>query len=81
MQLQLLAFERAFTTLTVLPSSWLDGPTGRHEVGRRWHEPVRFRHSLTIVMPLLGIIVFLNYLGPAFFNARRGILRRARPRR
>lgn len=80
-EIQLKSRERALTRFTVLPSPWLDGPTGRHELGESWHTPTPFRHTFAVLVPGLGVLLFLQFLGPAFFNARRAILRRARPRR
>lgn len=80
-QLQLNSSDRAFSTFTVHPNAWLDGPTAVREHGHRWHSPTPFRHTFTILMPALGTIVLLNYVGPALFNARRALFRRARPRR
>jgi hypothetical protein len=32
-------------------------------------------------MPVLGLLVLLTFIGPAWFNARRAIFRRAKPRK
>ncbi|HHO53491.1 MAG TPA: VWA domain-containing protein [Deltaproteobacteria bacterium] len=80
-EIQLRSRERALTKFTVLPSPWLDGPTGQHELGAPWHTPTPFRHTFVVLVPALGLLLSLQFLGPAFFNARRAILRRARPRR
>jgi len=80
-QVQVLAWERAFTEVTLMPSPWLDGPGGHSVAGSRWHTSTPSRHSLAVLLPALGLLLFLGFLGPAFFNARRAILRRARPRR
>lgn len=78
---QLLQADRAFSTATIHPGSWLDAPTASHQLGATWHTPTPFRASLAVLMPALGTIVLVTYLGPAMFNARRAIFRRARPRR
>ncbi|MCB9686720.1 MAG: VWA domain-containing protein [Alphaproteobacteria bacterium] len=80
-EFQLLSYDRALTTVAVHPGTWLDAPTATHATGATWHTPTPFRASLAILMPALGVIVLLNYLGPAMFNARRAVFRRARPRR
>lgn len=73
--------EKGSTSFTVHPGGWLDGPVGVHESGANWHSPAPFRDTFTILMPALGIAVMLNYVGPAMFNARRALFRRARPRK
>lgn len=80
-ELQLRAFDRALSTFTVHPPAWMDAPTATHATGARWHTPTPFLHSLTILMPALGVLVLLNFVPPALFNARRAIFRRARPRK
>lgn len=79
--LQLSASDRAQTTFLVHPGGWLDAPTGVRAEDARWHAPTPFRHTFAVVMPALGLIVLLVYLGPALFNTRRALFRRARPRR
>lgn len=79
--LRLKSSDRAYSTVTVHPNGWIDGPTAMRLHGDRWHTPTPFRHTFTILMPALGTIVLLNYVGPALFNTRRALFRRARPRR
>lgn len=80
-KLRLSAIARAETTFEVLPSPWMDAPTGFRPTGEKWTRPSPFRRTLGLVMPLLGTLVFLTFVGPAWFNARRAIFRRARPRK
>ncbi|MEQ1567724.1 MAG: vWA domain-containing protein [Myxococcota bacterium] len=79
-QLQLDAIARATTSFRVFPNAWLDAPTARREEGGAWHRPSPFADSLAILLPALGAVVVATYLGPALFNARRALFRRARPR-
>lgn len=72
---------RAYTELSLLPSPWMDAPPGRREAGAVWTTPTSLWSSLVLVMPVLGALVFLAFLGPAWFNARRAIFRRAKPRK
>lgn len=72
---------RAWSELTVLPSAWLDAPTGVREPGARWTRPSSLRETFVLVVPITGLLLLFGHLGPAWFNARRAILRRARPRR
>jgi hypothetical protein len=76
--LQLVASDRAQTMFVVHPGGWLDAPTGARAEGARWHAPTPFRHTFAVVMPVLGLIVLLVYFGPAVFNTRRALFRRAR---
>lgn len=80
-ELQLLQGERALSTVRIHPGGWLDAPTGTRRPGAAWHSTTPFLSSLTVLMPALGVIVLAHYLGPALFNARRAVFRRARPRR
>ncbi len=80
-ELQLLAFDRALSTVKIHPNPWLDAPPGDRKLGSRWHIPAPFRRTLALIMPILGVLVLLNFSGPAWFNARRAVFRRARPRR
>lgn len=60
------------STVPVYPSGWLDGPPGvPGDDG--WVVPGPFRATITVLMPLLGAIISLNYLPAAFFNVRRAI--------
>lgn len=71
---------RAETTFKVYPSPWLDAPSGTRAAGEQWTRPTSVARSVLVVLPILGVMVFLFYVGPAFFNARRALFRRARPR-
>ncbi|MCB9675083.1 MAG: VWA domain-containing protein [Alphaproteobacteria bacterium] len=72
---------RSSTEVSIHPNPWFDGPTGKKPPGAAWTELTSLNHTLTVLMPVLGILVFLNYLGAATFNARRAVFRRAKPRR
>ena len=72
---------RSRTTVMLHPNPWFDGPSGTTKPGDRWASLTSLNHALTVLMPLLGLLVFLNYIGAASFNARRAIFRRAKPRR
>ncbi|MCB9668826.1 MAG: VWA domain-containing protein [Alphaproteobacteria bacterium] len=72
---------RAGTTVTFLPNPWIDGPTASVPPGGRWMQLTPIRHAFTLLMPILGALVFLSFVGAAFFNATRAVFRRARPRK
>ncbi|MEZ4234655.1 MAG: VWA domain-containing protein [Myxococcota bacterium] len=80
-QLSFNGIDRAQTEFQVHPGGWLDAPTATRVEGERWHHPTSFRHTFTVLMPALGLLVLLVYVGPAVFNTRRALFRRARPRR
>lgn len=80
-RLSLVNLARAFTEVDIHPNPWLDAPTGTREPGERWSKPTPFAHTATLVMPLLGLLVLLTFTGPALFNARRAVFRRAKPRK
>ena len=79
-KLRLSDVARGETSVRIYPSPWLDAPGGVRDRGERWVTATSFRRSLAFLMPLLGFLVLLTYVGPAFFNARRAVFRRARPR-
>jgi hypothetical protein len=79
-ELQLQGAVRARSSVRVHPHGWLDAPTAVHDPDRRWHSQAPFRHTLTVLMPALGTLVLFVYIGPALFNTRRALFRRARPR-
>ncbi|MEZ4318070.1 MAG: VWA domain-containing protein [Myxococcota bacterium] len=80
-RISLLQGYRSSTEVSLHPNPWLDAPTGTKPPGERWTNLTSLNHALTVLMPMLGILVFLNYLGAASFNARRAVFRRAKPRR
>ena len=76
-RLRLLNLAAAESSVVIHPSAWLDAPTGvRGPDG--WTLPRPYLHTSTVVLPGLGVIVSLTFLGAAFFNTRRALLRRAR---
>ena len=79
-KLRLVNVARGETSVRIYPSPWLDAPGGIRARGERWVTATSFLRSLAFLMPLLGFLVLLTYLGPAFFNARRAVFRRARTR-
>ena len=79
-RISLLNLARAETTVRIFPSPWFDAPPGTRDPGERWTRGTPFMTSLAVVMPIFGALVFLMYIGPAFFNARRAVFRRARIR-
>jgi hypothetical protein len=72
---------RATSTLPVYPNAWLDAPPGLRENGERWARPNTMRATAALTMPILGVLVFLNFLGAATFNTRRALFRRAKAKR
>lgn len=78
-RLQFRSGHQGVTRVTLLPSPWLDAPSASHD--GKWMTLTPLRHTFTLVMPLLGLLVFVSFWGAAFFNASRALFRRARPRR
>jgi len=77
-RINLLSYAYASTTIKVHPSGWLDAPSPRRQGTETFSSPTPFRASVAFLMPILGVLVLITYLGPALFNARRAIFRRAR---
>jgi len=80
-RLSLSSFARAQTTVEIHPSAWMDAPGGVMVGGDGWTTKTPFRSTFALFMPILGLLVVLTFLGPAWFNARRAIFRRARNRK
>jgi hypothetical protein len=83
-EVQLTSADLAVTTVKMLPSPWVDAPTGHKDDpddDAQWVEPTPFRASVAVMLPIFSVLIILTYLGPAWFNARRGITRRAKLRR
>ncbi len=61
------------------PSAWFDAPTGVLPDGEdRWVAIGDIRRATGLAVPLLGLFVVLGFAGPAMFNMRRAIFRRAK---
>lgn len=75
-----LRIDQTATSITVLPHPWLDGPRGRSADGAAFRSPTPVRHIFAVLVPALALLLFVRYLGPASYAARR-LLFRGRPRR
>lgn len=80
-KLRLSQLARGETSVTIRPSAWMDAPSGVKEKGARWTRMTPFRHTAALFMPIFGLLVLLTFVVPAWFNARRAIFRRGRPRK
>lgn len=75
----------------IQPHGWLDAPTGTESDvtcdadGKEcttWTKPTSYLHVLTILLPLMGVLLFLSILNAGLYNIRRvltGRLRRPPP--
>jgi hypothetical protein len=79
-RLRLDAFATAEASVEIHPSAWLDAPPGT-PIGEGWTMPTPYRHTLTVVLPIMGMLILMSYLGAAWFNTRRVIFGRTRPPR
>jgi len=80
-KISLASLARAQTSVKIHPSAWMDAPSGVKEMGDGWTTKRPFRITFALFMPLLGLLVMLTFVGPAWFNARRAIFRRAKNRK
>ena len=80
-ELSLQTVARAASTVMIHPHPFLDAPSGTREADDAWVLPTPLRRSLALLLPILGVLVTLMFVGPATFNVRRAIFRRARPRK
>ncbi len=76
-RLRLTSFADAESSLRIYPSAWLDGPPGRREADNRIVAQ-SYRHTATVIMPVLGALVGLGFLGAISFNGYRIVFRRGR---
>lgn len=75
-KVKLLAFARSGSSVEFHPSAWLDGPSQASDKPG-WRDPTSTGAIMSPLMVVLGLFVLLHFLGPAGFNARRAIFRRA----
>lgn len=78
--IELVSFATGRAEVTIHPSAWLDAPPGAL-ADDGWTRPATFRSSLGVVLPVLGMVITLMYLGAASFNSRRVLSGRMRPPR
>ncbi|MFH1466164.1 MAG: vWA domain-containing protein [Pseudomonadota bacterium] len=78
--LRLNAFAEAEASVTLHPSAWLDPPPGL-TAADGWATPASLVRTVTLVLPLLGLLVAASFVSPAVFNARRILSGRLRPPR
>ena len=67
-------------SVTIHPSAWLDAPPGVL-ASDGWSRPASYRRTLSAVLPMMGLVVVMMYLGAAGFNSRRVLSGRTRPPR
>jgi hypothetical protein len=77
-KLRLDAFATAEASVEIHPSAWLDAPPGT-SIGGGWTVPTPYRHTLTVIVPVMGLLILLSYLAAAWFNVRRVLFGRTRP--
>jgi hypothetical protein len=73
----------AGASVEIHPSAWLDAPPGKRRADG-WSERRPYRHTAVVLMPFLGLMLSMSFLGAAMFNTRRAIFGRSRrpsPRR
>ena len=70
----------AGSTVEIFPSAWLDAPPGR-KMDDGWHTEDTFIRTFVVVVPMFALFVALSYLGAAFYNTRRIMFGRVRPRK
>ena len=76
-KLRLVAFATSEAKVMLYPSPWFDAPTGTPDESG-WARPTPLRASASVVMPILGILISVAFLGAAGFNTRRALFGRTR---
>ncbi|HJN75115.1 MAG TPA: vWA domain-containing protein [Myxococcota bacterium] len=77
-KIRLKDFSQAESAITLYPSAWFDGPPAEID-SEGWAQPVPFRQSAAFMMPSLGLLVGLSFLGAALYNIRRVAFGRVNP--
>jgi hypothetical protein len=72
------SYTGAEARITFYPSGWFDLPTATRGADG-WAETTPLRASLTLLLPILGALISIAFIGAASFNARRALFR-GRPR-
>lgn len=78
-RLRLMSYADAEASVRIHPSAWLDAPPGRREADGRIVAR-SYRHTATVLMPILGLLVSLGFVGAVGFNTRRILFGRSRRR-
>jgi len=76
-QLTLKTFSIAKSHIKLYPHGWFDPPPGKKRKDG-WTESTGYLHIMTVLLPPLGLLLFLSILGAAFYNIRRVLLGRLR---
>lgn len=72
-------FASARASVDLHPSAWFDAPSGLLPEGEdTWVEAGDIRRATAFTVPALAGLIFLTFLGPAMFNTRRALFRRAK---
>lgn len=72
-------FLQANGSVEVHPSAWFDVPSGlSDDEDEIWVDHGDIRRATALTVPLLGGFILLTFLGPAMFNTRRALFRRAK---
>lgn len=76
-RLRLVSYATAESSVVIHPSAWLDAPPGmRRDDG--WADDPSYTHTLTVILPMLGLLLGFGYLGASLFNTRRALFGRTR---
>lgn len=76
-KLRLTSFATAEASVRIQPSAWVDAPSGVPGPDG-WARRRSYAHTAVVVVPTLGLLVALSYLGAASFNVRRALFGRSR---
>ena len=75
--LRLVSFATAEASVEIHPSAWLDAPPGVKGEGG-WTERRPFQSIFVLLLPVLGLLFSLSYLGAATYHAKRAMFMRVR---
>jgi hypothetical protein len=76
-RLRLVNFATAEASVNFYPSAWLDAPPGRLD-NNGWTEPRPYHFTAVVLLPFLGLMICMSFMGATLFNTRRVLLGRLR---
>jgi hypothetical protein len=76
-RLTLKTFAVSDSSIMLYPNGWLDAPPGELQANG-WSKARPYTYVMSVLMPVMGAVVFLLIFGAAFFNVKRVLSGRLR---
>lgn len=79
-RLRLNTFAESSAEVNFYPNAWIDLPPGKKMRDSDWSEKQSVFHSISVIIPILSVLIFIPMLSPMAVNVRRILSgRRRRP--